>query len=697
MQNRSNLVTEYRMSFKVIDSLYLYYPRSNLVISNYGYFDKNAFYDKDIIEQLEDKEIPNFDCLFIKRKINYPDNYNQSVNKYVVDVLTIVRLVPFNNNGTLLILNVKDEIFSDFNDSNKTFANMVSIIDKSGNEMFSSQFLKSKLDEEFYVNALKSIPQTSESGFFTVDDHLNMTVFYSELNKYGLRTVMFMPNNFIYANFDVMRDIVIGIFLLVISISLSVSYFITQKLYNPIRSLLLKFLGKDSNTTNVKSKDEFGVIEKSYNYVMNQNLEIKKKLLENLPLFKELFLRNILDGKISDVKVVHSKAEFLGIDIKNAVSFAVYVILIGDPEIKTEDAFQLQYLKEVVSRIIRNEINSKNVEILHNFTEDDMIILISWSNHSDEEVLFIPDRINAAIKNQLVGGNLNVFISVGLPVNNIMDLSYSYTTAIDAINYMGKKSNVIYANDIVHLPRTPSHLLANDEKQLLLSILNCDRKKAIDIFDKIINDVVEENVSYEYFQQIIIQILNDILKFIEINNTSTAFMRNNLYKEVLNLKTIRKTRNWFVNQLNDMINYLEANKSDPYSKLIADIISYIHKNYNKDINLEITAQHFSLSRQYFSKIFYEKVGQSFNDYLNSVRLDMSLVYLKETNESVKSIAEKVGFSSSQYYIKLFKDKYGLTPGQYREIINSSREVDNQDIKFDHNNSVHTKLKMIDVR
>ena len=82
-------------------------------------------------------------------------DYNQSVNKYVVDVLTIVRLVPFNNNGTLLILDIKDEIFSDFNDSNETFANMVSIIDKSGNEMFSSQFLKSKLDEEFYDNALK--------------------------------------------------------------------------------------------------------------------------------------------------------------------------------------------------------------------------------------------------------------------------------------------------------------------------------------------------------------------------------------------------------------------------------------------------------------------------------------------------------------------------------------------------------------
>ncbi len=114
---------------------------------------------------------------------------------------------------------------------------------------------------------------------------------------------------------------------------------------------------------------------------------------------------------------------------------------------------------------------------------------------------------------------------------------------------------------------------------------------------------------------------------------------------------------------------IESNRTDHHTALVNDIINYIHQNYNKNINLETTAEFFSLSRQHFGKIFYDITGKNFNDYLNEVRLDISLKYLRETNYSVKTIAENVGFGSSQYYIKLFKDKYGITPGKYRKKIN----------------------------
>lgn len=664
----NNLGAERRILFKEINSIYIYYPENKLFISDLGYYDENEFYDRQIIEILKNANVPKFGYLLIGRIIDYPESYTGS-NKYLGNILTIIRSIPFSNNGALLVLDIKEEMFFTLDNSEQQLADTFLIIDKNGNEIFRSDQVRNEYNNAL-TDIIDSIPDTHESGFITSNYNPNVVTFYSGLNKFGLRTLIISPNFYAYAFFNSLINTLI-VFLSISCLSLLISYYASNRLYNPIKSLVSFIAGQNNTIEMANSRNEFHYIKDNYSRVIEQNDEIKEKLSANLPLLRELFFKNIIEGKNEDIKSIVNKADFLGIDIGKASNFTVYVILIDKTIEMLEDnnLFRLHYFKEILNSIIRNELNHKNMEILYNYTEDDTLILISWNDQSNSNVMGIPEKINSAVKKHI---NHNIYISVGLTVNKISDLSYSYTTAIDAINYIGiknNKSSIIYANEIVQPARTSNHPLLMDEKQLLLSILNCDCQKALTIFNRLFNDIIEQDISYEYFQQIIVQIINDILKFLESNGISILPIGSNIYKEVLNIKTIKNTKIWCQHILSKIICYIESNRTDHHTALVNDIINYIHQNYNKNINLETTAEFFSLSRQHFGKIFYDITGKNFNDYLNEVRLDISLKYLRETNYSVKTIAENVGFGSSQYYIKLFKDKYGITPGKYRKKIN----------------------------
>lgn len=413
----------------------------------------------------------------------------------------------------------------------------------------------------------------------------------------------------------------------------------------------------ESEAQNSKDAEDF----------LKQNFQCTEKLTVNLLLLKELFFKGLLEGKIRDIELISNVARFYDLDITRTFAFIVCVIIIQKTKngAGSDHTFQLQYIKETIYKIIKYKLNYSNVEVLYNSTGDNVIILLNLEEPSNN-YMYLLKKIDIAIKKQITDP---IYISVGPIVNEITNLPYSYKMAVDAIkciNIEETENSIIYATEIIHSIKRINYCLSKYEKELLQCILNRDCKKTIDIFNKLISNVLEQNISYEYFQQLIIKILSDIIKFLEATDINAIFIGRNLYKEVMDIKTVDGTIKLMQDLLYEIIFYLRKNNNtDHLSTLITDIINYVHDNYDKDINLEIVADHFSLSRQYFSKVFHDKVGKSFNDYLNMVRLNMSLVYLEETDLLVKDIAKKVGFSSTQYYIRLFKNKYGFTPGQYR--------------------------------
>ncbi len=100
---------------------------------------------------------------------------------------------------------------------------------------------------------------------------------------------------------------------------------------------------------------------------------------------------------------------------------------------------------------------------------------------------------------------------------------------------------------------------------------------------------------------------------------------------------------------------------------IVEIISFIQKNY-VDVTLDMLSDSFHLSKPYLSKYIKEKAGMTFQDVVREERMRRAKSMLKETSQTVETIAANVGYENVEHFNRLFKKAYGVTPVQYKRQI-----------------------------
>lgn len=103
------------------------------------------------------------------------------------------------------------------------------------------------------------------------------------------------------------------------------------------------------------------------------------------------------------------------------------------------------------------------------------------------------------------------------------------------------------------------------------------------------------------------------------------------------------------------------------SYAVNQIISYLDAHYSEKISLDRIAQNMYLSPVYISKIFKEETGESPINYLIKIRLEKAKEMLSVSHpESIKKIANDVGYEDAYHFSKLFKKYYGISPLHFKK-------------------------------
>lgn len=92
--------------------------------------------------------------------------------------------------------------------------------------------------------------------------------------------------------------------------------------------------------------------------------------------------------------------------------------------------------------------------------------------------------------------------------------------------------------------------------------------------------------------------------------------------------------------------------------------NYILKNYASDLKLEKLAEIFGYNSAYLGKLFKSGTGESFNQYLDGVRIERAKEFLSQNNLMVYQIAEKLGYKNINYFYLKFKKITGMSPREY---------------------------------
>lgn len=99
--------------------------------------------------------------------------------------------------------------------------------------------------------------------------------------------------------------------------------------------------------------------------------------------------------------------------------------------------------------------------------------------------------------------------------------------------------------------------------------------------------------------------------------------------------------------------------------LILRAIQHMEIHYSERVSLRDVANELYISPNYFSELFKKETGQTFSDYLLSLRMEKSKTYLSNIAYKVSDVAGLVGFNDSRYFSSTFKKFFGMTPMEYR--------------------------------
>ena len=97
-------------------------------------------------------------------------------------------------------------------------------------------------------------------------------------------------------------------------------------------------------------------------------------------------------------------------------------------------------------------------------------------------------------------------------------------------------------------------------------------------------------------------------------------------------------------------------------------IRYINQRFPTDITLQDVSEHVHLSPSYFSTLFHQRMGVSFREYVNQVRVEESKRLLSLGKGNIVEVASSVGFSDQSYFSKVFRKYTGMTPKEFRSQI-----------------------------
>jgi two-component system, response regulator YesN len=101
-----------------------------------------------------------------------------------------------------------------------------------------------------------------------------------------------------------------------------------------------------------------------------------------------------------------------------------------------------------------------------------------------------------------------------------------------------------------------------------------------------------------------------------------------------------------------------------YDSIISCITEYLKESY-REATLEDAARKVNLSSSYLSRLFKEKVGLNFSDYLMKLRMEKAKELLGDIRYKQYEIAYRVGYDNPKNFSRAFKTYYGVSPKEFR--------------------------------
>jgi len=154
----------------------------------------------------------------------------------------------------------------------------------------------------------------------------------------------------------------------------------------------------------------------------------------------------------------------------------------------------------------------------------------------------------------------------------------------------------------------------------------------------------------------------------EIGNCMDRIIKENKLKRT-NFQPLSKL--YFIELiilLSRFINRQIVTEGNLENEYVSKAMKIIHANYCTGFSVSEIAKACNISSRYLQKLFNKYLESTPQEYGNNLKIRKAIELLADRNIPVKEIAYTLGYSTPQYFSRLFKLKYGFSPQTYRKIL-----------------------------
>ena len=207
------------------------------------------------------------------------------------------------------------------------------------------------------------------------------------------------------------------------------------------------------------------------------------------------------------------------------------------------------------------------------------------------------------------------------------------------------------------------------EEKFIRTLIEADKEKAqyeLEALLKLIRNSDPGRLDKIYASYM--EIIYIIIKFIneKCYDTVDVFGQNlDFYDIIAKFETQEEINEWIKDITDIVVTYLKEKRDVKVNRAILRVQEFIRNNYHNDLTLKMASDFVGLSESHLSNIFTKKTGQTFTDYLTSVRLEKAKELLETTNLKVYEVGVSVGYANVEHFSRVFKKFTGLSPNNYK--------------------------------
>ncbi|OUS78168.1 hypothetical protein B1748_05260 [Paenibacillus sp. MY03] len=675
----------YTLSNSFIDEFYVYIPNIDLVLTSSGHYASRSFYEANLHSRGATYESWHADML----RPHYNDYVVEPVlgSMEMETTITLIRSLPLQGESikaTLAVSINRDELLKLVENVNWANQDMFIITDRNNQVLFNSQ-------------------NTSLPNFISNDKMMNASgVLYGELqgNEVAATYMKSGAGDWNYISITktslfndrvaYIRKLTFVCLIMCVVIGGFIAYWFARKNYNPINQLIQN-ISRNAGLRLEKSQNEYRFLSEAFSNAISEKQRSDRRLEQQMSSLRFSFISRLLKGKAGNIVPTAESLKMYGISFDRP-RYAVILFDIDDYSrlmVHASDEDNLR-LAEFIVHNVAEEMTSAGLHRGFAVDIDNFVACLMNLEGTNDESLYCDMEEKVRDIQELLERKFQICLTAAISRVHptAADISEAYQESLEAIEYKllkGSGSMIRYDEIVTSIEVSGSYSYSLETERVLTnSIKSGDYEQAQRIMDHIFeSNITNGRVSLQIVKCLMFDLVSTMIK--TMNELSTVYDPSfieelNPVERLLKCDTLSELRlqiHAILMKVCGVIN--EKSKGNNQTKLRDLMIEFIEDRYNDgNLNLTMVADHVGLSPKYVSAFFKQATGEGISAYINKVRLTKAKGLLSTPNLSISEIAGKVGYTNSNALIRAFNKIEGITPGQFRDLVQSET---NQDPKY----------------